>query len=607
MTDQLVARGGEPRSGSRAAAWSIELAALLLPPLFVAWFVGSERTVYFWDSANYWLKVVDLTARVRSDPAAAIAEALRSITTDKYNELAALPLLPAALLFGTDRATYATAVVVVLGLPTMLVLAWLVRRLVRFPADDRLPAVVALCVAALLPQLWLPVVLGILDVVGCIPILLVFVLCAPDPLALTWKRGLGVGALLGILPLLRRWYAFFSVTFVVVLAAIAVGAALHARWSARPRQGEAAPQPHGAPRSARRRVLVGLAMLTGALVAALPLVGPVGTGVFLRDHVFLHAPYLWTPGAMGALWRAWTYFGSVTLVLAAAGFALALRDPASRRLALLIGLQAVALLISFNAVQTFGANHFYLIVPALLVFASVAVLRFVAAGASARSRHRRLAAAIAVLAINFAMVLVPPLSASGFRMAAPLAAVFGQVRCAPERRGDLDELARLERAIAALRAERGAGSVYVLASSTVLNPDILRNAHLALPQRDDVPDLRDAIAPGAHVDRRDGFPTDLLAADIVLTAEPSQLHLAPEEQQVVLVPAAEIRARTSIGRAFRTVDDRFVLDGGVVAQLHVKDRPLAPDEVRELGERLSATHGGTLANLRAPDGVVGAH
>jgi len=581
-------------------ARTIAAAALLLPPLFVACFLGAERTIHSWDHANYWLKVVDLTERFRSDPVAALSHALRSVTTDKYNELAALPLLPATLWIGTGRIAYGVAVAVVFGVPVMLLLAALVRRFTGAQQDDPLPALVALLAAALLPQLWFPVLVGGLDLIGCIPMLAVFLLLAPDPLAVGPRRAFAVGLLLGTLPLLRRWYAFFSVSLLATYAVIALGPVLLGRLrTPRGRDATAAADP-GAAGHAQRSAIAWLAMLGGASLVALPLAGPVLHDVFLRDHVFLHAPYRTTPGAAGALWRTWMYFGSITLVAAVLGFALAVREASVRRLALLVGLQAIVLLLSFNLVQTFGANHFYLVVPALLVFESLAIVRFVAAAASPSARRRRLALAVGILALNFAIVLLPPLSTSGARMTAPLTGLFGRVRHAPQHRTDLDEIARLARAVAALRAERGGGSVYVLASSNVLNPDVLRNAHLALPDRSDVPDLRSAIAPGVHVDRRDGFPLDLLSADIVVTADPPQIHLAPEEQQVVLVPLAELAAGTTIGRSFRTLPERFALDDGVVARLHVKEGRLDPEDVRALGERLLAAHGGAIETLRAP-------
>lgn len=587
----------------------LALVALLFPPLFVAWFVSSERTVYFWDYANYWLKVVDLTAAFRADAAAAIASALRSVTTDKYNLLAALPLLPVTLATGTSRTSYAVTVVLVFGVPTLLLVAALVRRLAGVARDDATPTVVALLVAALLPQLWFPVLLGLLDVIGCIPILLVFLLITPDPLALRPKRAFVVGVLLGLLPLLRRWYAFFGVTFVATFALLAIVALLLERRRAAAlavgtTAAALAAQDADADADAgdvRRLAYVLFALIAGALVAALPLTGPVLREVFLRDHVFLHAPYRTTPGVEGALWRTWMYFGSLTLAAAAAGFVLALRERATRRLGLLIGVQTAVLVLVFNAVQTLGANHFYSVVPALLVFASLAYVRFVERASSTRARRRRLGVVAVILVANFAVVLAPPLASSELRMAAPVKAMFGRVRLAPERRHDVDELVRLAQRIAALLDERGGDSAYVLASSLVLNPDVLRNAHLSLPGRSDVPDLRSAIAPGVHVDRRDGFPFALLTADVVVTTDTPQLHLAAEEQQVVLLPAAEIRAGTTIGRAFRELPERFTLADGVVARLHVRTRPVDAEDARQLGERLTAAHGGAVAGLRPPE------
>jgi hypothetical protein len=567
----------------RPSRWLAIGVPLAFPPIFLAWFVAAEEWVYFWDYSNYWIRLADLTSGFRSSPVAAITRALESVSFDKYNDLAALPLLPAALVFGNDRVTYVVSIAVVFGLPTMLLLAALMRRL--FARDvapsssagptDLLPVVVALRTAALLPQVWFPVTVGYLDLVGCIPILAVFLVLARDPTLARPRASFAVGLMLGLLPLLRRWYAFFPATFVATSLSMTIGSAILARrrgaWDAT---------------ATRRRVAASLTLLLGVALAALPLAGPVAESVFLRDHLSLQAPYLRTPGLTGALWRVWTYFGSVTLGLAATGFVLAVRIPGLRRFALFLAAQAALLVCSFNLVQTFGENHFYLLIPTLLVFECLAIVSWLRGARSERQRRFRGGALSVLLVLNFSMVLVPVFSASGLRTSTAMAAIFGRAQHAPWRRQDVGELGRLVRAVAAARSEAGGGSVYVLASSPRLNPDILRNAHLSLRELD-LPDLRSAVSPGVHVDRRDGFPSDLLVATVVVTATPPQIHLAPEEQQVILVPAREIAAGTTIGRSFRTLPDRFQLEGGVTARVHVRERPLAPEDVHELRELLA--------------------
>lgn len=568
----------------RSSRWLAIAVPLVFPPLFLAWFVSAEECVYYWDYSNYWIRLADLTSRFRESPPAAIARAFESVAIDKYNDLAALPLLPAALLFGDGRVAYAVSIAVVFGLPTMLLLALLLRQLfISDPApsagagsSDLLPVVVALRTAALLPQVWLPVAVGYLDLVGCIPILAVFLLLVRDSSLARPSRSFAAGVVLGVLPLLRRWYAFFPATFVTTSLSMTLVGATLARY--RGDRDTAA---------TRKRLAAASTLLLGVALAALPLAGPVAESVFLRDHLLLQAPYLRTPGLTGAIWRVWTYFGSVTLGLAGAGFVLAVGDPGLRRFALFLAAQAVLLVCAFNLVQTFGENHFYLLIPTVLVFECFAVVRWLKGARNERQRRFRGGALWSLLALNFAMVLVPALSASEFRTSTVMAAVFGRIRHAPLRRHDLDEVERLVRAVAAARSEAGGGSVYVLASSPRLNPDILRNAHLSLRERVGLPDLRSSVSPGVHVDRRDGFPSDLLAAVVVVTADPPQIHLAADEQQVVLVPAREITAGTTIGRAFRTLPDRFELEDGVTARIHVRDRPLASRDVQQFRELLA--------------------
>jgi len=478
-----------------------------------------------------------------------------------------------------------TAVTILYGVPVVLLVSAVVRRLDEAGAAHAPRAsasawllVAPLVASALLPQLWFPVVEGWLDLVGCLPILAIFWLLAREPLAPSHGRALAIGVLLGLLPLLRRWYAFFTASFLLVYAVALLGAA----WRERARGG-------GFASSLRSRGAL-LALLAGATaVVLLPLTGAVGERVFLRDHVFVQAPYRSTAGVFGAALRLWTYFGSLTLAGAAVGLVFALREPGTRVFAALFAIQAAAMLLAFNAVQTFGENHFYLLLPLFLVLESLALVRVLEAIRSSAARAVCFVVVLALLLVNFSAVLLPrELGRFTKRDGAAVEALFGRVAYTPAARADLEEVARLARFVGSVRPE--SRPVYVLASSPTLNPDVLRNARLSLPERPEIPDLRTRIATGSHVDRRDGFPEALVAAEVIVTADPPQTHLAPSEQQVIVVPLEEIRAGTTIGQGLRALPETFRLRNGVVARVHVRDRPLAAEDRRAFEARLAATH-----------------
>ena len=83
-------------------------------------------------------------------------------------------------------------------------------------------------------------------------------------------------------------------------------------------------------------------------------------------------------------------------------------------------------------------------------------------------------------------------------------------------------------------------SIYVLASSEILNDDIIRQA--SLPDQMNYPYT---LEKSNHVDLRDGFPTQFFTSSIVLVASPAQHHLRPQDQQVIGVLAEEMSRESS--------------------------------------------------------------
>ena len=70
--------------------------------------------------------------------------------------------------------------------------------------------------------------------------------------------------------------------------------------------------------------------------------------------------------------------------------------------------------------------------------------------------------------------------------------------------------------------------VYILASSELLNDDMLKNSEL--PQNYNA--INNFFGT-AHVDKRDGFPNPLLVAKYIVVADPVQVHLGVENQRII--------------------------------------------------------------------------
>jgi hypothetical protein len=151
-------------------------------------------------------------------------------------------------------------------------------------------------------------------------------------------------------------------------------------------------------------------------------------------------------------------------------------------------------------------------------------------------------------------------------------------RCSPLIRHDLAEMRRLLATLERYDSQTG-GTIYVLASSEIINSALLWEANLSLDTNYQV---TGRIMRTADVDRRDGFPVQLLNAAYVLVAVPIQYHLKPEDQRMIALPAEALLRRKNIGNAFEMLADSFLLDDQVKVYLFRRLRPIRKEELDQL-------------------------
>jgi hypothetical protein len=157
-------------------------------------------------------------------------------------------------------------------------------------------------------------------------------------------------------------------------------------------------------------------------------------------------------------------------------------------------------------------------------------------------------------------------------------------RIRPAVRHDLDEVRRL---LAHLdqRLAVAPGWVYVLAVRGPVTDTGLGFANLSLGTEFTSPGF---VLSSAHVDRRDGFPDNLLQARYIVLPEPIQAPEPPVHARVAAEPARCLLDGEGIGRAFRRGREVFVFEGGVRASIWDLVRPLTADDVAVLSARLRA-------------------
>jgi hypothetical protein len=565
----------------------------LVANLGVLAFVTHERAVYFWDWGGYWRRVqsvtetIDRLLGVRNDttgvshskraqrdvpdegnPDSILFHGLerltRSVWNDNYNVVPTAPLLPWTLIFGAERLSYVLAVVNLYAMPAAILLCiFCYRYPLRIGAlDDHWRIWVPLTMIAGFPLFWAPIVRGMLDVGILACNLLVLLLYFSRPLKeLRLPALLTMGLLLAFSVVFRRWNAYWAVSFLVVVGFDGLA-------------GFIASQDRSAVQllaHLRPSLVAGGSALAVLLLGAAPLVVRMTT----TDYADIYEAYKFEDGVVpvlsglgGGIGYLWIGF----FILSAAAL---IWKRETRRLALVLTAQWVIVVVLFARTSSFGVQHYYLLQAGVLIVCSLAVLQIMAFWSSTWSRGIALALMV-VVAVSIDLSTFVPRAAplhTWLQPAVPRETYYPLVR---------HDVAELNRLYAALDGLLGSEErFYVLSATEALNDTHFIRAHIRQPFEFDA---ADRLLRTQNVDKRDGFPRNLLDADVVILASP--VGGKGEFSQVLLEPARLIKDGIGLGRAFVRLPYEFHLDNNVTARVFERMRPFTEAEIQALSDHL---------------------
>ncbi len=560
---------------------------LVFGVLLIVFFHAREQTaIFFWDFSGYWGWSIDLAHVLRNSPPLAVWTVWTSLANPDYSMLPTAPLTPILAIWGDSRGVYLLAVTCIYGLAALLTLMLVSHRVGAslIPGGNRSAAWAPAAVVLGTTIFWTPILRGYPDVGGLPLAFCVLYVYFRAPLQRAgWRTLVSIAILLALLPLFRRWYAYWVVAFFPLALLGALGTAVCERpfhWRNLSRH--------------LRPVLV----IAGVTFAVLSVAG----GRWLvdaanTDYRAIFAAYRPYHSALEELRFALSDVGYVYAAVVLVALIALIADKRTRPAAAWLTVHSFFVWYMFQATQHFSAQHYYLFQPAVLLLLALFVIRI---ATQLQPKLLRIACLIALATVGAMLHLCV-----FWPEAAPLAARAGRLCPAqtyPLRRGDTAEMARLLRVLdGELNHTRGA--LYVLSSSGILTEDILRNATRRPPGLAFA--HVDRLARTAHVDERDGFPAGLLTAGVVVLASPVQFHLPPEHQHVVSIPAESILTGRDIGGAFERLPEQFTLDGAVAVSVYRKVRPISNDELNALSSRLRAVHPDSPAVFRIPKNVAG--
>jgi hypothetical protein len=570
--NNLVPRSIDSRF--RLVKMALLAATFLLLALFVVGYVLRERFIYFWDYAIYHDFYANLGTTFAESPAHALHLVASSIRESAYNLLPTMFQMPFRFAFGAGRLPYILSITVTFVFPAIVIFSFVVSKLrggtvAHAVFDDATLTLISALTLAVMPQLWVPVLLGSVDAGGLIIIFTVLFLYSRLDWAKYNFRSVAATALfLCLLIMYRRWYAYWVVGF---FGSIVLCEIFRCAWDKQRRSHFAY--------IAENVLAMGLVSFSTFFIIATPIAYKMLTtnyrdaySAYRSSHPLIHN--------LGALYD---HFGLLTIVLAALGILLSLMQKERRPISYFLCVQFAITFVLFTRTQdfsigeNFGVQHYYWALATIAIF-----LSFFAQDAFlwAKTRSRKSAILVALLTVsvaNFAVAFVP--KADG--LLKPVGFALTRLRQYPMVRTDLDQVRALLNSLDEV-SNASDSTIYVLASSFSLNSSIARHAcfslqppHLALASKIDVTN---------DVDKRDGFPIQMLRARYVVVTIPYGYHLLPQDQRVIGILADQLVNGEGIGASYDRMDLEYKLEDGSSVFIYRKVRPLDPSALRALSD-----------------------
>ena len=507
----------------------------VLMNIWAAVYMGMSKNIYFWDASTYWDIARDIASgRLKCG----IGDIYKSISELDYNYVAALPGALWTKIFGDSRTAYILGLVNLYLMPAVCMVYALAKKLSK---GEKLTV---LMTVAAVPSLIFMTLIGFTDVGGMsLCLLLMYLYFTRSEKRIEPLRCIAMGALLVFVMLWRRWFAFFSVSFITAMLAEAI--------------------------ILRKNIVP--AILTGLTSAVILLLGfrDFVFGKLLADYGNLYSGYRFA--ASTDIKLVMRYFGLLNLLALAAG-SIAAGILKKEKRTVFLWAQMLICFVMFISTQTHGQQHLLLYVPSLIVMLLI-LIRYI--------NDLRLLLAVLLLSsasiINVNIPRAQPNSISEIKHYA----LIPDFSMRPIVRSDTDEILALKTRLDGV-IEDGA-SLGVLASSFKLNDAILMNVMPSLGMKE----TRENYIVGLpQVDSRDKDCYWLYNVNYMLVAFPAQTHLAPENQRVVTEAVRSFEVNADFATAFDEVPEFESQLNGMDIRLYKRNREVHKADMMMFEQRL---------------------
>lgn len=507
----------------------------LIMNIWAAIYIGKSRNIYFWDASTYW----DLSRKIADGSIPwGIKEVYNSIAQQDYNYIAALPGALWSRIFGSSRMSYILGLTNMYLMPAICMIYVLAKRLSK---GEKLAVIITV---AAVPSLLFMTLIGFTDIGGMVPCLICMYLYftrntkKTEPL-----RYIAIGGLLVFVMLWRRWFAFFSVSFITAMIAEAI--------------------------IFRKNIVPSL--ITGLTAGLILLIGFRGFvfGKLLADYGNLYSGYKFSASTDVKL--IMRYFGFINLLALGAGSIYAGVKKGEKR-TVFLWIQMIVCFVMFISTQTHGQQHLLLYVPSLIVMLLI-LLKYI--------NNIKILALTVLLSlasiVNVNIEREQPNSISEIKHYAAIP----NFSMRPIVRNDTEDILKLKQDLDE-RIEEGA-ALGVLASSFKLNDEILMNVMPSLGIKET---RKNYITALPQVDSRDKDMYWLYNVNYMLVAMPAQTHLEPGNQRVITEAVRSFEVYADFAESYDEIPEFAAQINGMDIKLYKRNREVSKANMEIFERRL---------------------
>ena len=358
--------------------------------------------------------------------------------------------------------------------------------------------------------------MGFVDIGGLSFIILLLILAKKDKTRI--RNNILMGLLIISLYFFRRWYAYYAVSFLVILFIFDVYSVIKKQKSIKA--------------LLKKYITIVLTMIIVVLITmALNVLLFKNDDNFIFDwnnfylYKLLFVDYSQLYSAYSGplsndIVALGTRFGYAILLLTLVSLIIAIKNKKNTKEVLFLLMQSLLCFILFKRTQSHDLHHFLLYTANIM-----AIISFI----FANSKNKTFKAIVATLVVLNLFFSLPICYNLGLVKSIKKVGIVNSLDLNIRVREDIDEIEIVNDRIKELSAN-GSRKIYFNASSDIINDSMICSYDKTYGRDFTSKNYMLAVA---HVDSRDGVPMSIRDADIVIVTKPDQLHMNPKNQKMV--------------------------------------------------------------------------